>query len=111
MRYRPRRRRLAAPDLPADAVPAPDYTGPALLDIDGDDIAVTAALSGRVDPIDGRYHWHGRVAASFGELPTRRNSLVTLTLPGGTPTTARVDEHDPWGNLRVTGAGPPPFPA
>lgn len=94
----------------ADREPAHEYSGPALLDAPGAEIAVTVTLSGHPDPIDGRYHWYGRVAPADGsELPDPGRGEVMLTLPGGEPTPGRLQERDPWGHLRIVGVGDPPF--
>ncbi|MFI6865473.1 DUF4873 domain-containing protein [Nocardia sp. NPDC050406] len=96
----------------ADREPAHDYSGPAVLDAPGAEVQVQVTLSGHPDPIDGRYHWYGRVAAATGEeLPDPGRSQVFLTLPGRGPAAARLEERDPWGNLRIAGVGRPPFEA
>ncbi|WP_280265937.1 DUF4873 domain-containing protein [Nocardia wallacei] len=95
----------------AEREPAHEYSGPAVLDAPGAELPVTVALSGHPDPIDGRYHWYGRVTAADGvDLPDPRRGQVSLTLPGGAPTAATLQERDPWGNLRIVGVGEPPFP-
>jgi len=112
------RRALRAPKpghfdltVAADREPAEEYRGPAVLCVGHDDIAVIVTLGGHRDPIDGRYHWYGRlVAADATATPEPGRGEVTLTVPGGAATAARLEERDPWGNLRVTGAGEPPFP-
>ncbi|WP_330181075.1 DUF4873 domain-containing protein [Nocardia sp. NBC_01503] len=92
-------------------VPAPEYSGPALLDAPGTELAVTVSLNGHVDPIDGNFHWYGRVSAPEGsDLPDPGRGQVFLTLPGGTPARGVLQERDPWGNLRIVGIGTPPFP-
>ncbi|RDI50906.1 DUF4873 domain-containing protein [Nocardia mexicana] len=97
--------------VPAEREPAHEYSGPALLDAPGVELPVTVALSGHPDPIDGRYHWYGRVSAADGsDLPDPGRGSVSLTLPGGAPATAKLQERDPWGNLRIVGIGEPPFP-
>ena len=111
------RRALRHPDprhfdltVPADREPAHDYSGPAVLDAPGAELAVTVTLNGHPDPIDGRYHWYGRVTAQDpAELPDPGRGRVLLTLPGGPPTAATLPERDPWGDLRITGVGEPPF--
>jgi hypothetical protein len=39
------------------------YDGTAVLRLDGNDIETHIVLSGRFEPIDGRFHWSGRVTA------------------------------------------------
>lgn len=91
--------------------PAPEYSGPALLDAPGLELPVTVALSGHLDPTDGHFHWYGRISApETADLPDPGRGQIFLTLPGGTPVAGRLQERDPWGNLRVTGIGAPPFP-
>jgi uncharacterized protein DUF4873 len=94
-------------------VPDEGYTGPATLRAPDRELAVQAALSGRFDPNDGRYHWSGRLTATaLAELwralggPTD----VVLVGPGGLTANGRLRELDPWQNLRVVGQGRPPFP-
>lgn len=89
----------------------PEYSGPALLDAPGGDLPVTVVLGGYLDPIDGKFHWYGRVSAAEGvELPDPGRGQVFLMLPGGRPARGILQERDPWGNLRITGVGTPPFP-
>ncbi|MBF6331368.1 DUF4873 domain-containing protein [Nocardia transvalensis] len=95
----------------ADREPAHEYSGPAVLDAPGAEMPVTVTLNGHPDPIDGRYHWYGRVVAADGaELPDPGRGQVFLTLPGGAPAAGRLQERDPWGHLRIVGVGAPPFP-
>ncbi|MCM6775482.1 DUF4873 domain-containing protein [Nocardia sp. CDC159] len=93
----------------ADREAAHEYSGPALLDAPGVELLVTVTLNGHPDPIDGRYHWYGRITAD-ADLPDPGRGGVFLTLPGGRPTAGRLQERDPWGHLRITGVGEPPFP-
>ncbi|WP_107657685.1 DUF4873 domain-containing protein [Nocardia suismassiliense] len=94
----------------ADREPAHEYSGPATLDSPGSLLPVTVTLSGHADPIDGRYHWYGRIRAADGaDLPDPGRAEVFLTLPGRFPTAGRLQERAPWGNLRIVGVGDPPF--
>lgn len=97
--------------VPADREPPGAYRGPATLDACGVDQPVLVTLDGYRDPIDGRYHWHGRLRAADPDaaLPEPSRAAVLLSLPGRDAVAARLDEVDPWGNLRVTGVGEPPF--
>jgi hypothetical protein len=88
------------PDLPAE-----EYVGPARVD----DISVEVTLRGQFEPLDGRFHWYGRIAAS-DELAAAVQSGATVTL--STPHASalgRLSDVDPWGRYRVSGTGRPPF--
>ncbi|WP_306361972.1 FAD-dependent oxidoreductase [Nocardia sp. CC227C] len=97
--------------VPAEREPAHAYSGPAVLDAPGLELPVTVTLGGYPDPIDGRYHWYGRITATpDADLPDPGRARVYLALPGREPVPARLEERDPWGNLRIAGTGEPPFP-
>ncbi|MFD3424933.1 DUF4873 domain-containing protein [Nocardia fluminea] len=94
----------------ADRYSDHDYAGPAVLDLPGAEYRVTATLAGHTDPIDGRYHWYGRLdPTETTALPEPTRAAAFLVLPGRAPAPANLTERDPWGNLRVTGIGTPPF--
>jgi hypothetical protein len=88
------------------------HRGPAVLTADGSDIDVEVHLMGHLQPIDGSYRWYGRITAHPAVTALHKSGRqdVTLRLPDGSPTKARLAELDPWGNTRVTGSGRPPFP-
>lgn len=116
LRRRDRALRGVDPDhfdltCPADREPREDYRGPGELVAGGVRIPVTVALSGHTEPIDGKYHWYGRIAAQDAVIALSKPGAapVTITLPEGSPTPARLAEVDPWGNVRVTGVGAPPY--
>jgi cation diffusion facilitator CzcD-associated flavoprotein CzcO len=84
------------------------YDGPATLTIAGTDHQVRVRLIGRVEPVDGQYHWQGTV---FGQLPTdllRQSRAVTLAA-GERSAPARITEETPQGTHSIAGVGPPPF--
>jgi beta-galactosidase GanA len=87
----------------------PGYDGPATLVCEGREVEVAVILRGLYQPIDGRYHWHGRVAAddSVTALARAGSSVVLRTPEGQAP--ARLADQDPWGRYRVTGTGRPPY--
>lgn len=102
--------RAALADTPDAAVAAETnevYDGPANLRAADDDHAVRVRLTGRLDPIDGKYHWRGTV---FGALPDdvlkRPEALLTAN---GRTAAARLTERSPQGGYSVTGVGAPPF--
>jgi hypothetical protein len=74
-------------------------------------IPVEVALSGRFEPTDGRYHWGGRIAPrpEASALVRAGSRDASLRLPDGSPAPARLGEIDPWGGVRVTGVGIPPW--
>lgn len=88
----------------------PGYTGPATLVIEGSELAVQVDLRGYFQPIDGRYHWYGRVAAD-PELTRRiqgNRAAVLLRTPAG-ERAAELSDPDMWDRFRVAGEGRPPF--
>ncbi|GAA3459652.1 DUF4873 domain-containing protein [Saccharothrix longispora] len=86
------------------------YRGDAVLVFDRREVPVDVELRGFFQPIDGRYHWYGRIAA---------NDEVTALVEGGartallrTPTgsaTGSLTDPDPWSRYRVSGTSTPPF--
>ena len=88
------------------------YSGPATLEAAGRRFEVTVELRGYFQPIDGRYHWYGRIAADeavAATLPAGRVDGCLTTRHGSAP--CDVGEPDPWGRYRVGGISTPPFPA
>jgi hypothetical protein len=86
------------------------YTGPARLLVADHEVRVHVDLRGHFQPIDGRYHWYGRLAAS-DELDTlvggRKQTAVLRT--GDGEATGEVSDPDPWRRYRITGVSTPPF--
>jgi hypothetical protein len=82
------------------------YDGPAAVHI-GDDIHdVRVRLTGRLDPIDGHYHWQGTV---FDTLPDDNTQQRVRLAVGDRIAEARIVERTPWGTYAVVGVGEPPF--
>jgi len=86
------------------------YEGTAVVQIGRSRFDVRVRLRGHFQPIDGRYHWYGRVSAHEG--------LDAVLAPGtaaGVLTTAEgsasceLSEPDPSRRYRVTGISTPPF--
>jgi len=86
--------------------PGHEYDGPATLEADGRAWEVAVRLRGAFQPIDGRFHWYGRLTAPLEE-PRSGATVVLRTAHGAAQ--ARLSDVDPWGRLRVTGVGAPPF--
>jgi hypothetical protein len=91
------------------AEPVEGYDGPATLLADGQSVDVEVTLRGVFQPIDGRYHWHGRVGTDEAvDALVDSRAEVTLRTPHG-EAPARLSDRDPWGRYRLTGTGRPPF--
>ncbi|PWR08206.1 DUF4873 domain-containing protein [Micromonospora acroterricola] len=83
------------------------YHGPA--EVAGTSVRVH--LAGRWEPVDGRYHWGGRIEpdARVAGLVRSGRRDVELRI-AGRARPARLAEVDPWGGVGVTGVGAPPWP-
>jgi hypothetical protein len=101
---------VAVAELPADTGDddvCEVYEGPANIKVSDEEHAVRVRLTGRLDPIDGHFHWRGTV---FGALPedVLRRPEALLTANGRTAA-ARLTERTPQGGYSITGVGAPPF--
>lgn len=85
--------------------PGERYSGPAEIRGGEDTVEVTVDLRGRFQPIDGRFHWYGRVR--YQEPLTSGDRVAIRTAYGAAE--GRLSDLDPWGRLRIAGTGPPPF--
>jgi hypothetical protein len=87
------------------------YSGEAGLIIGEARFDVRVELRGHFEPIDGRYHWYGRIA-SHPSLDDRlggaKASGVLETPHGSRP--CEVSDPDTWQRYRLTGYSTPPFP-
>jgi hypothetical protein len=81
------------------------YDGPATIA----ETEVKVQLRGHFEPIDGHFHWWGRISANE-EIDTGHSSgsTVTLVTPHGAAE-GRLSDVDPWGRFRIAGTGRPPF--
>jgi hypothetical protein len=86
------------------------YEGPAVLCVGQAEFQVEVRLRGQFQPIDGRYHWYGRVARHDGlsaALGSARAAGMLRTAAGSAP--CDLSDPDPWGRFRVTGISTPPY--
>jgi Domain of unknown function (DUF4873) len=96
---------------PESGHPEEGYDGPAQLFVgEGPttlDVSVT--LRGTFQPIDGAYHWYGRITRN-DELDdvVRSGGSAVLRTPEG-EATGRLSDRDPWGRYRIAATGVPPF--
>jgi hypothetical protein len=94
----------------ADLYEADAYTGPASVRLAGAEFGVQAELRGHFEPIDGRYHWYGRLARHdelAACIPQGRSAGLLITPHGAAH--CELSDPDPWGRYRVTGVSTPPF--
>ncbi len=91
-----------------DNNPAAEYTGPATLELDGATHDVEVTLRGAFQPIDGQFHWWGRVATNPALDGIRSGTAGLVRTPHGSART-KLSDRDPWGRFRLTGTGRPPF--
>jgi hypothetical protein len=88
------------------------YAGPATLTVGQSEFQVEVRVRGQFQPIDGRYHWYGRIARHDGlsaALGSSRAAAVLSTPEGSAP--CDLSDPDPWHRYRVTGISTPPYSA
>src|SRR5260370_22840630 len=86
------------------------YEGTAVVEVGRSRFDVQVRLRGHFQPIDGRYHWHGRISAHEGldgVLGSGKAAGVLTTAQGSAP--CELSEPDPSRRYRVTGISTPPF--
>jgi len=103
----PLRPLASAFDLSSAGRGGDSYDGPATLTLAGNSQQVRVRLSGRVDPIDGQYHWQGTVFEQLADELVRARSLTVNV--GERSASGRITELTPQGTYSIAGAGTPPF--
>lgn len=88
------------------------YDGAAVLRVGDRTLDVVVHLDGHLEPLDGLFHWYGRIDRSAGVVAAKDGGATTadLSIADGPPTTLRLAEYDPWGHIQVNGTGAPPYP-
>lgn len=82
------------------------YDGPATVVIDGRHHRAQVRLAGRMDPIDGQYHWQGTVFDTGFDVKLPQDVIVTID---DRTANGRLTERTPWSTFSVAGLGAPPF--
>ena len=88
------------------------WTGTAAVLLGDREVEVSVDLRGHFEPLDGRFHWYGRVDAAGSErlaADARSGTTVTVRTAYG-EVTGSLSDRDPWGRFRLAGHGAPPFP-
>lgn len=89
--------------------PGAEYDGPATLtDETSEPVQVEVKMRGEFQPLDGRFHWWGRLAADSTAAALKSGATVTIDTGHGVAT-GRLSDLDPWGRYRIAGLGQPPF--
>jgi hypothetical protein len=83
-----------------------DYQGPATID----GVTVEVHLSAHFEPVEGRYRWAGRAAPNAQLTARMRDRHHVSVQIGQQAADARLGEPDPWGRVRISGTGRPPWP-
>jgi hypothetical protein len=90
---------------------AAGYAGRATLLLGDEVLAVVVHLGGHLEPLDGHYHWYGRIERSADLVAAKDAGATTAELAIGdrAPVAVRLAEYDSWGHVQVNGTGAPPF--
>jgi hypothetical protein len=84
------------------------YTGPAALTLDGESLTVEVTLRGNFEPVDGRYHWYGRIQP-HPSLSTGPHKLAAVLRTPHGEAVGTLSDPDMWGRYRISGTSRPPF--
>ena len=89
-----------------------EYRGEAVIRAGDAAVTVAVRLSVRFEPLEGRYRWGGRAAPDDTLSAQLRAGARDVTVRiGEREAPARLGEPDPWGGVRLTGTGRPPWSA
>jgi hypothetical protein len=89
-----------------------EYRGDATIRTGTEAVTVAVRLSVRFEPVEGRYRWGGRAAPDETLSERLRDGERDVTVRiGDREAPARLGEPDPWGGVRLTGVGRPPWTA
>jgi hypothetical protein len=88
-----------------------EYRGPATLCLDDGPVPVEIRMSARFEPIEGRFRWAGRTGPHdvLRERVGAGLRTATIVVPGSPETPVRLSDPDPWGGIRISGTGTPPW--
>jgi hypothetical protein len=93
------------------SLPDEEYRGPATLRIGDEGLPVQVRLSARFEPVEGRFRWAGRTGPddSLRERVSAGLREAIIAIPEAQDRPVRLGEPDPWGGVRLTGTGTPPW--
>lgn len=88
------------------------YAGPAVLLLGERALDVDVHLDGHLEPLDGLFHWYGRIERSPAVAAAKKAGAAAgeLSIDDRAPVAVRLAERDAWGHVQVSGTGAPPYP-
>ena len=88
-----------------------EYRGPATLRLDDGPVPVEIRMSAHFEPVEGRFRWAGRTGPHDMLRKRVGGGLrkATIVVPGSPETAVRLSDPDPWGGIRLSGTGTPPW--
>ena len=88
------------------------FSGEASLIVGDQVMDVVVHLDGHLEPLDGRFHWYGRIERCADVEAVKAAGATTGLLVIGElpPAELRLAEYDAWGHVQVKGVGAPPYP-
>lgn len=88
------------------------YSGHAFVQIESERYPATVVLAGHFEPLDGRYHWGGRILPLREVAEAVRSGVRSATLHVEDRAFAvHLAEVDPWSGVRIRASGTPPWAA
>jgi hypothetical protein len=98
-------------DYEVGNLPDEEYRGPATLRLGDQDLPVEIRMSAHFEPIEGRFRWAGRTTPDDDLRERVSGGLrdARIAIAGRTEMAVRLSEPDPWGGVRLTGTGTPPW--
>ena len=98
-------------NMDAGHINAEEYRGPAILHLDDGPFPVEIRMSAYFEPIEGRFRWAGRTGRHdmLRERAAGGLRTATITVAGSPETTVKLGDPDPWGGVRLSGTGTPPW--
>jgi hypothetical protein len=88
-----------------------EYRGPATLRLDDGPVPVEIRMSAHFEPIEGRFRWAGRTGPHdmLRERVGGGLRQASIVVPGSPETIVKLSDPDPWGGIRISGTGTPPW--
>jgi hypothetical protein len=89
-----------------------DFRGEAQVRVGDRSRTLRVRLSARFEPLEGVLKWAGRIAPDEELTAAFRagERNAELSIGDGPPVEAKLGEPDPWGGLRISATGFPPWP-